>query len=89
MTHCNVIALLSESCNPLDGIFKHGSMVLKAIDALAKNSHFSVNGSNYVEFLQNILVSLMNVIYLIPSIKKGLRPSLKNYSLMLLFCKND
>ncbi len=59
MTHCNVVALLSDY-NPLDvslkqrfckfsnGIFKHGSMVLKAIATVAKNNSFSVYGSNYV-----------------------------------------
>ncbi len=49
MTHCNVIALLSESCNPLDGIFKHGSMVLKAIATVAKNNPFSVFVCYYFE----------------------------------------
>ncbi len=60
MTHCNVVALISD-CNPLDvslkqrfckfsnGIFKHGSIVLKAVATVAKNNLFSVSGSNYVE----------------------------------------
>ncbi len=62
MTHCNVVTLNSD-CNPLDvslkqifckfsnnnGIFKHGSMVLKAIATVAKQNSFSAYGSNYVE----------------------------------------
>ncbi len=60
MTHCNVVALMSD-CNPVDvsliqrfckfsnGIFKHGSMVFKAIATVARNNPFSVYGSNYVE----------------------------------------
>ncbi len=60
MTHCNVVALISD-CHPLDVslkqkfckisncIFKHGSMVLKAIATVPKNNHFSVYGSNYIE----------------------------------------
>ncbi len=38
-----------------------------------------------LKFLQNIMVSLMNAIFLIPSIRNGLRQYLKNYSVMLLF----
>ncbi len=58
--HCNFVALISD-CNPLDvslkqrfskfnnGIFKHGSMVLKAIVTVTNNNPFPVYGSNYVE----------------------------------------
>jgi hypothetical protein len=60
MPHCNVVALISD-CKPLvvslkqrfckfsNGIFKHGSMVLKAIATVARNNPFSVYGSNYAE----------------------------------------
>ncbi len=46
---------------------------------------FSVYVTIMLKFLQNVMVVLMNVIYLVSSIRNGLRPSLKNYSLMLLF----
>jgi len=60
MTHCNVVAIISD-CKPLDvslkqrfckfsnGIFKHGSMVFRAIATVARNNPFSVYGSNCVD----------------------------------------
>ena len=79
MTHCNVVALISDS-KPLDvslkqrfckfsyGIFKHGSMVLKAIATVAKNNPFSVYGNNYVDIssMYNgdlVKFNILNTIY--------------------------
>ncbi len=60
-------------------------MVLEAIATMAKNSQSVV--AIMLTFLQNVRMIFMNVIYRLPSIRKSLRPSLKNYNLMLLFCK--
>ncbi len=97
---CNVVDFISH-CNPLDvslkqnfckfsnGIFKHGSMVLKAIATMSKNNPFSVYGNHYVEISSKYNgdpyeSNISNTIY-----KKWfetISEELQNYFLILLFC---
>ncbi len=98
MTHCNVVALISDfihwmwvwnrdSANSIMAFINLNQWSLRLLllwqGILPSQSILAI----MLNFLQNIKVMLMNVIYLIWSIINSLRTSLKNCNLMLLFSK--